>query len=511
MAKDYFQDIVPPSSARKLHPATSRGKASKRVKEEDTTALEEESSAPTRTSRSVHRQDYEGDDSDVPIHNAFADAEDVEEEDAHEAVGLRGIRNISIPNRGRTRPAADARPTSPPFIGIGAPKQNHSKGGRLWIWVVAAVCVLILGLFAILAMRPTVVTVTPRSHAIVFDPSTAFVAYPADIAATGTLPYKLVTIDLDDTEVIPALGGTTRVETKASASITVFNDFSTSPVRLVATTRFETPSGLIFRTPNDIVVPGKKGSSLGKVTVTVIAENAGEQYNTSSVVRFTVPGLKTNAPMYKGVYADSTGPITGGFAGDRVSTDPGARATAIATMRERLQQTALEKLREMGGEGSMIFPSLMQIAYQDLPDTNEANGVGIHQRIRIIAPSLPAQVLAQMIGSSVAADTENADLKIVGGEGYTALSSDYASSTAANQPFHFTLGGTATLVWDVDTEALLEALIGRDQTSFQSIVATFPGIESAVARVEPFWKKTFPKDRQDIQVRIIDPSAETSR
>jgi len=72
-------------------------------------------------------------------------------------------------------------------------------------------------------------------------------------------------------------------------------------------------------------------------------------------------------------------------------------------------------------------------------------------------------------------------------------------------PFEFTLSGMSQLVWKVDSEALISALSGRNESAFQTIVATFPGIEEARARIQPFWKQVFPVDPKKIRIRIEEP------
>jgi hypothetical protein len=49
---------------------------------------------------------------------------------------------------------------------------------------------------------------------------------------------------------------------------------------------------------------------------------------------------------------------------------------------------------------------------------------------------------------------------------------------------------------------LTEALAGKKQDSFQAIITQFPGVLEAHARIEPFWKNTFPTDPKAIKVDI---------
>ena len=73
----------------------------------------------------------------------------------------------------------------------------------------------------------------------------------------------------------------------------------------------------------------------------------------------------------------------------------------------------------------------------------------------------------------------------------------------------FQLTGQAMLIWEVNASELAQALAGRDQSAFQTIVTGFPGIQSATARIEPFWSSAFPGDANRIRIKIADPAAKS--
>lgn len=464
MAKDYFQDITPPEGDPKPR------------------------SLPTPPSPPEnHAQE-------VPIRTAEAPTPPP-----------RGIRNISAP---RQRPPArvgypvDVREGPTIFGGEPPPRSARS---RWWLWALAALCLLTLGGLALFAFRGTTVSVIPKSHDIVFDESSTFTARPTATAATGTLAYSVETSDLEDSEVVPSQG-TTHAETKASGSIIVYNDYSTASVKLIKNTRFETPDGLVFRAPAEVVVPGKKGTTPGSVSITVIADKVGDKYNVGPVAKFTLPGLKSSPDMYTKVYAKSTVAFTGGFVGDQPAVAPGALEAALSSVRARLEGKARASAGAQG-DSLIIFPELIQITYQDLPNTTEAGGgVRIHEKAHVVVPAFSADAFAQTVAKAVSADAEGAPIKIVGGSGFGARMTN-ASATIGVDPINFTLTGQATLVWQVDTGALAEALAGRDQGAFQTIVNGFSGIQEAHARIEPFWKTSFPGNAADIKIDIQSPEA----
>jgi hypothetical protein len=80
------------------------------------------------------------------------------------------------------------------------------------------------------------------------------------------------------------------------------------------------------------------------------------------------------------------------------------------------------------------------------------------------------------------------------------------TSGDSNTALAFSLRGQAQLVWRVDASELASALAGRDEGAFQTIVGGFEGIEEARARIEPFWKNSFPADPTDIKITVKDPA-----
>src|SRR3989338_4270766 len=418
------------------------------------------------------------------------------------APGEKTIRNIQVTAKPRPRvDSMDVREV--PSFSSEPPKQRRVPT-RLWMWGGAGLLLLILAAITFVALRPTTVTVIPRSQTVTFDQSAHFTAYPAPAIASSTLSFTLQTSDIEDSAVVPT-SGTERVSEKAQGSITVFNAYSAQPVKLVKNTRFATPDGLIFRVPADIVIPGKQGSTPGKITVTVFADEAGEKYNVGPVSRFTLPGLKSSPAMYADVYANSSQAFVGGCVGDRPAVAAGAIDTAVAQIRARLEQKARDAVNAVASDTTVVFPSLVQITYESLPQTTEAGGgLRIHERARVGIPVFPADAFAYAVAQSVSADAGPGEVAIKGGAGLTANAGDPAA-IAADAPLAFTLNGTVQLVWVVDAQALASALAGKDQSAFQTIVTGFPGVQEAHARVEPFWKNSFPADPAAIRIQIEAP------
>jgi hypothetical protein len=471
MAKDYFQDIVPPANDQGSRP-TRTEKASAAMP----------TPIPVKTSVSSEERDEEFDQGSI--------SEPAE----------RSIRNIQVAPRAARRSFPDRDMREVPPVGMGMPRRPRAT--RWWLWGTAGVCVVALGLLLFVSLRPTLVTVKPRSQALMFDQSSQFTAYPTS-SATDSLHYSVMESDITDSEVVPSQG-TVHAEDKASGNITIYNDYQATPMRLVATTRFTTADGHVFRVPADVVVPAKVGSTPGQVTVTVQADKAGADYNVPAS-KFTVPGLKSSAAAYAHVYAQSTAAMSGGFVGDKPGVAAGALQTALANVRSRLETKAHDAASST--KELLIFPELMQITYQDLPQTNEdGGGVRISESAHIAIPTFSQSEFAGTVAQASSIDTTGGAVTLLSGTGFGAQ--NIATSTMiGTDPLQFSLTGQALVVWNIDAGALQRALAGKEQSAFQTIVGSIPSIASATARVEPFWKGTFPTSASSIKVEIIQPLA----
>jgi hypothetical protein len=210
--------------------------------------------------------------------------------------------------------------------------------------------------------------------------------------------------------------------------------------------------------------------------------------------------------MYANMYAQSTASTTGGFVGDQPSADPTALQNARADIRGRIEQ----KVRESAASSTatIVLPDLIQFAYDDLPPVQDQNNtVKIAEVAHVSIPQFDAQTLAQTIARGVGTDTEGTPLSFVPGKGFAAANLNATSSALGNDPLQFTLSGNATLIWQVDAKALAQALAGHDQAAFSTIESGFPGVQEAHARIEPFWKTSFPTNPADIKVIVTNPAA----
>ena len=435
----------------------------------------------------------------------FSEVETPAEEPAAHGEEARSIRNIPISvSRDRATPRSavpPSRPTAQRRPASGSPR----RGSRHVIWGVVAVAILALvGVGAVTVFRKSSIVVTPRIHTVVFDEAAAYQALPAaDAQGTAALAYRIAEVALEERTTVTA-SGTERVEEYAKGTITVYNEFSDKPVRLIKNTRFETPDGKTFRVRTPIMVPAKTATAPGSMETTVYADQTGPEFNVGPVDRFALPGLKTGAPdMFEKVYAKSAAPMTGGYKGDRPIVADSDMNKATEALRSTLKTKALEAVTAAIPADSFAFPQLLSVAFEALPPQGEGAATQVGEKATVRMPYLSRADFARSIASATSADAGEGEITIPDTSTFT-LTLASTSSTTITDAISFTLSGTAKFVWKVDPQSVATDLAGKDKSAFQTIVQSHPGVESAEAFLRPFWRSTFPTDPSKIIVTMSE-------
>lgn len=435
----------------------------------------------------------------------FSDIETSSDKAADHADEGRTIRNIPISvNRDRANPRPSTssahRMAQPRRAAHGSPRRSPLP----FVWGIGALLVLVIaGIGVVTVFRKSSITIQPRVHTVVFDESATYQALPKSEAQGNTLAYDIAEITIEEKTTVTA-SGTERVEEYAKGTITVYNDFSDKPVRLIKNTRFETPDGKTFRVRASITVPGKTASGPGTLDTTVFADQPGPEFNIGPTQRFALPGLKTGAPdMFEKVYASSAAAMTGGYKGDRPIVAESDLNKASESLRNVLKAKALDAVAASVPSEAFTFPQLLAISYETLPPEGEGASTQVGEKATVRLPYIDRALFARAIASATSADAGEGDILIPNKDTFTiALSS---STPTLPGPVAFTLSGTATFVWKVDPAQMAADLAGKDKAAFQTIVQNHPGVESAEAFLRPFWRGTFPSDPAKIVVTVGNP------
>ena len=283
------------------------------------------------------------------------------------------------------------------------------------------------------------------------------------------------------------------LEEKAFGKLTIINT-TDSPQVLVATTRFLTPDGILFRLKNQTTVPAK-----GRVEAEVYADKAGASGNIGPS-RFTIPGL--NPAKQKLIWAESQQAMSGGTRSVRV-VSPEDIARGEKLVLKKLEEEALQKYKdEVKEEFSDVVSKILSSEVIALAKAGEEKQNFIVRakvklalvpfsrskleevaKVRLLLALPPDKELLSFDGEAVDVKLDNFDLK----------------------------GDKATLRVYADGDAVLkktspvlnvEKIAGMRIEDAKKYLESFDSIESVKITSFPSWLKNIPTLKDHIVILI---------
>lgn len=286
------------------------------------------------------------------------------------------------------------------------------------------------------------------------------------------------------------------ITSKAKGAIKIYNAYSSESQTLVATTRFLSPDGKIFRLDSAVTVPGATIKD-GKITpsnieVAVTADQAGPGYNIAPVSHWSIPGLK-GSPKYEAFYGVSDKPMMGGANGEQAypSTEDilAAKKKAEASIHD-----ALQGLFVLEASDFTIFDQSSNFKItksEPIPSTDnsgkyvyfvEAKDDRLAVRRADILNLLSRRAL-EKLGQNFT--DKKIDLKFDFNK--PILSKDGKLLGAS-----LTVSFRGAYVRKLDKAALINQAAGKSESELKTLILSVPGIESAKISLWPFWVKTVP-------------------
>jgi len=338
-------------------------------------------------------------------------------------------------------------------------------------------------------------------------PNTVSAAVQSSFTAsksTGNLPFEIITAQKTASQSVTG-SGTKTVNSSASGTITIYNTQSKSQ-KLITNTRFATASGLIFRIHSAVTVPGGSSSKPGSITAKVFADQAGDSYNVGPT-SFTIPGF-AGTPQASQVYARSSSAMTGGSSGSVPVVDSVVESKARSALITALGPDLATSIQAQVPSGYILVPGAATTTFQELASapSSTTGMVDIKEQGTITAVVFPNAALAKSIASSVTGlGYQNEPLTL-------APSSNLLLATSAGIPdldassFSFTIAGTASLIYTVDSAHIAAAVAGETRSAAEVALTNYPEVKRAVIILRPFWRQTFPQDPSAISVVVTSPN-----
>jgi len=401
------------------------------------------------------------------------------------------------------------------------------KTNKRWLYIALGIgAVVVLSSIALsLLFAGATVTVFPKQDTIVVNATFTAEKDPTN----GVLPIQQIVLERTATRAVAALGEES-VEERASGNITIYNEYSDTPQRLIKNTRFQSSGNLIYRIRESVEIPGKKvDGSAGSIEVKVFAEEPGDTYNIGPDT-FTIPGF-AGLPQEEKVYAKSGEEFSGGFVGVRRSVNEAERTETLKQLETQLRDELLAAAFTSSDnpEGYHLFKESIFFEFNALPDEiADSDQVTLSLSGKLHGILFPEDEFAKRVAQVTLSSYNDSPLRIENLEDFTVSVSPEVSEPefeeevgigeapetlereTVEQPwlasaFKVSVQGKAHFIWEFDEKSLAEYFAGKDKDILQmplqgGILEGYPGIDRLEVSIRPFWKGSFPESAEDILI-----------
>ncbi|MDO8240948.1 MAG: hypothetical protein Q7T51_03155 [Candidatus Moranbacteria bacterium] len=327
------------------------------------------------------------------------------------------------------------------------------------------------------------------------------------------VPVKIVSVTDEISKTYKSTGKKAVSNQKARGTITIYNEFSSSPQPLVATTRFASSDNKIFRLAVGVTVPGteKVGTETkaGAIEAEVVADEAGEAYNIEAGT-FTIPGFQSSgSDKYAKIYAKSFKSMSGGGQGSQevgvvTDTDIESAKTKVA---QELKPQIMQKLKMAVEDGYLLLDDAVNI---DASSYTVSKSVGdASDEFAITVKSSASAIVFKKI------DVENVVINLLAkrGDANMEVARESVRIEFGKSDTNFKDGtmvirvhGVGDIAPVVDLESLKTGILGKQEGELKAYLNTYPDIE----RIEVIYWPTFINGKIPAYESRVDMSLNSS-
>lgn len=384
-------------------------------------------------------------------------------------------------------------------------RKTKSASPMFWLWgaIIVIGVVVLGGYFVSPIFTKVTISITPKT--LTLDTNEIITANRdsvSDDLIFTVLPQAEETISINT----PATGEE-YVEAKASGKIRITNNFSSSPQPLVATTRFTSEKGNVYRIADGITVPGMKNNQPGTIDVMVYADKIGSEYN-DNLTSFTIPGF-ASSDKFKDITAKSITPMTGGVKGTIKVVSTEAEEQVRQQITSQLNQSLMELIKSQTPDGFFTNSNLIKFTYVIKQETKDGqagsnavfSGTGMATAIILNEHNFTQKLVAQALNPESAKNP----IKIENIEELTIEPniSMKDSNLAELDAVDLKIIGKIDLLWKIDEQKLIRELSGQPKEAFAEVFKSYgESIVGGEVVFKPSWSKKFPTDTNRIEIEL---------
>lgn len=299
------------------------------------------------------------------------------------------------------------------------------------------------------------------------------------------------------------------VSIKAKGSITLYNEFSTTPEKLVSGTFLSDNDGKAYKINNAITIPGYKMDNKkiipGQVVVNISSFLAGDAYN-GSPSDFYINSFK-GTTKYSKIYGKLKDPLIGGASGPMYTLDDMSKSKINNIAQSSFKEDLLRQVRALVPPGYILYPDALTFSYKIednfLSKTPEAE-IPIEGSLSVVL--LKEKNLMDNVIKISLPDISGNELKEITISDLNKFSFNFVDKnqliTKDMSSVSFLLSGDVDAIWNPDKNVLKTKLLGINKNEILSIFKQDPGIASALVKIFPPWRKYTPDDLSKINIIV---------
>jgi hypothetical protein len=293
---------------------------------------------------------------------------------------------------------------------------------------------------------------------------------------------------------------------KAGGKITIYNEYSSAAQPLIATTRFLTSDGKLFRLSKDVTVPGtskvENEIKPGVVEVDVLADKSGEEYKIGPST-FKIPGFE-GGPKYEKFYAKSTESMSmkevtagGGIKGVISAQD-------IADAKEKVES---ELIKELEGEIKKEISTGQLVLGDDSEKTvlSSVSTVGAGKSAESFEYSAKIK-----IGIATASESDLKKLMKESGKIGETVSDSSIKINVSDSKTDIKSGTSSLKIkseisseMKPDLDKFKSAILGKNEREIREVMKNYPQIEGVEIDFKPsFLSGRVPRFSQRVEINV---------
>lgn len=390
-------------------------------------------------------------------------------------------------------------PTTPP-------SHREKRIKKAIVSFVALCLVAFAGTFAYLFLPSAKIFITPNVTKEKIDLNLIASDGFKEVADLN-MPIRVVSIDKSITMSHDVTSSVATNGKKAHGSVVIYNEYDSNPQTLVATTRLESDNGKIYRIAKNVVVPGTNSVAgeikPGAVSVDIVADQAGGDFNIDKETRFTIPGFK-GGPKYDKFYAKGSSIVGGSLDGEtsgggRISqTDiDNAKQKTEAALKDGIKDEIREKLAPgeihlSQAEKIIITKAASGTKIGDLATSFDYT-VSASVTVLVFSEDYVRTIIQKTVEDSEIEDVKKEIVKIE----YATADADFDNKKLGLK-VHAEISETPI----IKVEEIQEELLGKTDSQLAGVLRKYPSIKNASIEFSPSFVTRVPQYSQRVMVEI---------